>query len=147
MSRSMGDTCRADRWSWPALPVAEWQATRDTLQLWTQIAGKVRLARTPTMSHWWNVPLYVTARGLSTSMIPADGRGFQIDFDFTTHRLDISASDGEQRTMPLESRPVADFYAEVMSMLDDLGLATPIWTMPVEIPDAIPFDEDHVHAS
>ena len=123
---------------WPALPVAEWQATRDTLQLWTQIVGKVRMVRTPMMSHWWNVPLYVTARGLSTSMIPAGGRGFQIDFDFTTHRLDIAISDGEQRTMPLEARPVADFYADVMAMLDDLGLATPIWTMPVEIPGRDP---------
>jgi hypothetical protein len=132
---------------WPALPVAEWQATRDTLQLWTQIVGKVRMARTPLMSHWWNVPLYVTARGLSTSMIPAGGRGFQIDFDFTTHRLDIIVSDGELRTMPLEARAVADFYAELMALLDDVGLSTSIWTMPVEIPDAIPFDEDHVHVS
>ena len=123
---------------WPALPIAEWHATRDTLQLWTQIVGKVRMVRTPLMSHWWNVPLYVTARGLSTSMIPAVGRGFQIDFDFTTHRLDITTSDGEQRTMPLEARPVADFYADVMAMLDDLGLATSIWTMPVEIPDGDP---------
>ncbi len=132
---------------WPALPVAEWQATRDTLQLWTQIVGKIRMVRTPVMSHWWNVPLYVTARGLSTSMIPAGGRGFQIDFDFTIHRLEITTSDGAQRTMPLEARRVADFYAEVMAMLADLGLATSIWTMPVEIPDAIPFDEDVLHAS
>jgi hypothetical protein len=132
---------------WPALPIAEWQATRDTLQLWTQIVGKVRMVRTPLMSHWWNVPLYVTARGLSTSMIPAGRRGFQIDFDFTTHHLEITTSDGDQRTMPLVAQPVADFYAEVMAMLDALGLATPIWTMPVEIPDAIPFDEDRVHAS
>ena len=89
--------------TWPALPVAEWHATRDTLQLWTQIVGKVRLARTPMTSHWWNVPLYVTARGLSTSMIPANGRGFQIDFDFTIHELDITVSDGQQRTMRLEA--------------------------------------------
>ena len=93
--------------TWPALPVAEWHATRDTLQLWTQIVGKVRLARTPTMSHWWNVPLYVTARGLTTSMIPANGRGFQIDFDFTIHELEITVSDGQQRTMRLEAWPVA----------------------------------------
>jgi Family of unknown function (DUF5996) len=132
---------------WPALPVAEWQGTRDTLQLWTQIVGKIRMVRTPLMSHWWNVPLYVTARGLSTSMIPAGGRGFQIDFDFVAHRLDIATSDGDQRTTPLAARSVADFYAEVMAMLADLGVATPIWTMPVEIPDAIPFDEDDLHAS
>ncbi|MGH9133443.1 MAG: DUF5996 family protein [Ilumatobacteraceae bacterium] len=132
---------------WPALPLAHWQPTRDTLQLWTQIVGKVRLARTPTMSHWWNVPLYVTSRGLSTSMFPVDGRGIEIAFDFVDHRLDITASDGEQRTMPLAPRAVADFYAELMGLLDDLRASTPIWTMPVEIPDAIPFDEDDVHAS
>jgi hypothetical protein len=133
--------------AWPALPLAEWHATRDTLLLWTQIVGKVRLARTPIMSHWWNVPLYVTARGLSTSIIPAGDRGFQIDFDFVAHRLEIVVSDGPSRSMPLEPRSVADFYSAVMRDLDDLGLATPIWTMPVEIPDAIPFDQDHVHSA
>ncbi|HWM23142.1 MAG TPA: DUF5996 family protein [Ilumatobacteraceae bacterium] len=133
---------------WPALPIAEWQATRDTLQLLTQIVGKIRMVRTPLMSHWWNVPLYVTARGLTTSMIPAGGRGFQIDFDFTTHDLDITISNGERRSFPLEARPVADFYAELMAMLDDLDLTTPIWTMPVEIPgEVIPFDKDDVHTS
>jgi Family of unknown function (DUF5996) len=133
--------------AWPALPVEEWAPTRDTLQLWTQIVGKVRLARTPTTSHWWNVPLYVTARGLTTSMIPADAGGFQIDFDFVDHRLVIAVSNGSQRSMRLEARAVAEFYAEVLAMLDELGLSTPIWTMPVEIPDAIPFDQDDVHTS
>ena len=133
--------------AWPALPIAEWQATRDTLQLWTQIVGKIRLARTPLMSHWWNVTLYVTARGLSTSLIPATASGFQIDFDFLTDRLEITTSTGAQRTTPLEARSVADFYADVMGMLDDLGLSTPIWTMPVEIVDAVPFDQDHVHTT
>jgi Family of unknown function (DUF5996) len=132
---------------WPALPLAEWQPTRDTFHLWTQIAGKVRLARTPIMSHWWNVPLYVTARGFSTSLIPDGARGFQIDFDIAAHRLEISVSDGAGRTLPLEPCSVADFYGRVMGELDSLGLSTPIWTMPVEIPDAIPFDQDHVHAS
>ncbi|MGZ4768588.1 MAG: DUF5996 family protein, partial [Ilumatobacteraceae bacterium] len=133
--------------AWPALPVAEWQATRDTLQLWTQIVGKIRLARTPLMSHWWNVPLYVTARGLTTSMMPGNGGGFQIDFDFLADRLEIATSSGELRTTPLESRSVADFYAAVMRLLDELDLSTHIWTMPVEIPDAVPFDQDHVHAT
>jgi hypothetical protein len=133
--------------AWPALPVAEWQSTRDTLQLWTQIVGKVRMARTPIMSHWWNVPLYVTARGLTTSVIPAGDRGFQIDFDFLTHRLDITVSDGGMRSMALEDRSVADFYALLMRDLDDLGLSTAIWTMPVEIAGAIPFDTDRVHQS
>lgn len=131
---------------WPALPVAEWQPTRDTLQLWTQIVGKIRLARTPKMSHWWNVPLYVSSRGLTTSLMPTDGGGFQIDFDFLQHELIVETCDGARRTTRLEPRPVADFYAEVMGMLDDLGLSTPIWAMPVEIPGAIPFDQDQVHA-
>ena len=133
--------------TWPALPVSEWTESRDTLQLWLQIVGKIRMVRTPLMSHWWNVPLYVTARGLSTSLIPAGGRGFQIDFDFVDHQLVVSTTDGAERTSPLAPRSVADFYAEVMSILDELGLPTRIWTMPVEIPDAIPFDQDHVHAS
>ncbi len=136
-----------DAETWPALPVSEWKDSRDTLQLWTQIVGKIRMVRTPLMSHWWNVPLYVTARGLSTSLIPATGRAFQIDFDFLDHQLVVSTTDEAVRTSSLTPRSVADFYAEVMSILDELGLTTPIWTMPVEIPDAIPFDQDHVHAS
>jgi hypothetical protein len=133
--------------AWPALPLAEWAPTRDTLQLLTQIVGKVRLARTPKMSHWWNVTLYVTARGLTTSMMPADVRSFQMDFDFVDHQLVVTVSDGEQRTLPLEARPLAEYYTAIMAMLDDLNLSTPIWTMPVEIPDAIPLDQDHVHSS
>ena len=91
--------------AWPALPVASWQSTRDTLHLWTQIVGKIRLARTPRMSHWWNDPRYVTARGLSTSMMPDGPRGFQIDFDFVAHRLDVAVSDGTARSMPLDRGP------------------------------------------
>ena len=133
--------------AWPELPVADWSPTRDTLQLWTQVVGKVRLARTELMSHWWNVPLYVTARGLTTSLMPAGERGFQIDFDFVDHRLDVAVTDGTRQTMSLEPMPVADFYGRLMASLDELGLATPIWTMPVEIPDAIPFDVDHDHTA
>jgi hypothetical protein len=133
--------------AWPALPLADWGPTRDTLQLLTQIVGKVRLERTPKMSHWWNVTLYVTARGLTTSIMPADVRSFQIDFDFVDHQLVVTVSDGERRTLPLETRPVAEHYSAIMAMLDDLDLSTPIWTMPVEIPDAIPFDQDQVHGS
>jgi uncharacterized protein DUF5996 len=132
---------------WPALPVAEWQGTRDTLQLWTQIVGKVRMESTPLMSHWWNVPLYVTARGLTTSLIPRPDRAFQIDFDFIAQRLDITVSDGASASMPLVARNVADFYAEFTERLGNLGLTTPIWTMPVEIPDAIPFERDTRHAT
>jgi len=133
--------------SWPPLPVAEWQQTRDTLHLWTQIVGKIRLARTPLLSHWWNVPLTVTARGLSTSMIPTDSGSFQIEFDFIDHRLVVSTDSGIHRTMQLTARSVADFYAELMALLEELGVATPIWTMPVEIKDAIAFDQDDFHAS
>lgn len=133
--------------TWPPLPVAEWQPTRDTLHLWTQIVGKIQLARTPLLSHWWNVPLSVTARGLSTSLIPTDSGSFQIDLDFIDHRLVVTVDSGMSRTMELTARSVADFYAELMSMLEELGVATPIWTMPVEIKGAIAFDKDDVHAS
>jgi Family of unknown function (DUF5996) len=133
---------------WPALPIAEWAPTRDTLQLMTQVVGKIRMQRTPLMSHWWNVPLYVTARGLTTSIIPGGEGGFQIDFDFVDHRLDIVVSDGERRSIPLVARPIADFYRDVMGNLDELGLSTSIWTVPVEIPgEVVAFDRDHVHAS
>jgi hypothetical protein len=131
--------------AWPALPVADWVDTRDTLQLWTQIVGKVRMANTPMINHWWNVPLYVSERGLRTSLIPYGQRGFDVDFDFVAHRLDIAVTDGQHRSMALEPRSVSDFYREFMGHLDALDLTTPIWTMPVEIPGAIPFDEDDRH--
>jgi hypothetical protein len=133
--------------AWPAIPVAGWQDTRDTLQLWTQIVGKVRMANTRLINHWWNIPFYVTDRGLTTSLIPYGNRGFELAFDFLTHQLSITTTDGDVRMMALAPRSVANFYAEFMGHLDDLGLSTQIWTMPVEIPDAIPFDTDDVHAS
>jgi len=134
--------------AWPSLPVAEWQPTRDTLHLWTQVVGKVRLANTPLVNHWWNVPLYVTATGLTTSLIPyGRDRAFEIAFDFVDHRLDITPTDAPGRSMDLVPRSVADFYAGVMSRLDDLGLSTRIWPVPVEIEGAIPFEEDTRHAA
>jgi hypothetical protein len=132
---------------WPALPLVDWADTCATLQLWTQVVGKVRLAHAPMVNHWWNVALYVTSRGLTTSAIPYDARTFQIDFDFIDHRLVIRTGDGATETMPLGPRSVADFHAELMGRLRGLGLETRIWTMPVEIPDAIPFDRDHEHGS
>jgi hypothetical protein len=118
------------------------------LQLWTQIVGKVRLAKAPMMNHWWQVPLYVTSRGLTTSPIPHEsGRCFQIDFDFIDHRLLIEVDDGRTDSLPLTSRPVADFYRELMDRLQALGLDVRIWTMPVEIPNAIPFEHDREHAA
>ena len=122
------------------MPVAAWEATRDTLQLWTQIVGKVRMVNTPILNHWWNVPLYVTARGLTTSLIPhADGPSFEIIFDLQVHQLEILTVTGERRSLPLESRPVAEFYDDLMERLDALGVGTSIWPVPVEIEGAIPF--------
>ena len=132
---------------WPSLPVAEWAPTRDTLQLWAQVVGKVRMERTPVMSHWWNVPLYVTARGLTTSLVPAGARAFQIDFDLLDHRLDVIVSDGQRRAVELAPKTTARFFVELTTALDELGLATPVWTMPVEIAGAIPFDRDEEHRS
>ncbi|RPA02485.1 DUF5996 family protein [Gordonia sp. OPL2] len=133
--------------AWPAIPVEEWSQTRDTLQLMTQIVGKVRMANTALMSHWWNVVLYVSSRGLTTGLVPYGSRGFTIDLDFVDHRLVITTTDGRERSLPLRERPIADFYRDVMDMLDELGLQTDIWTMPVEIPDAIPFDADRDHVA
>ena len=132
---------------WPALPFTEWQKTCATLQLWTQIVGKVRLALAPMANHWWQVPLYVTVRGLTTSPMPWRGGAVQIDFDFIDHRLGIATSSGRQSLLALEPRSTADFYRAVMSQLAALGIEVSIWTMPVEIPDAIPFERDTEHAS
>jgi hypothetical protein len=128
--------------------VADWAPTRDTLQLLTQIVGKIRMADTPLVNHWWNVTLYVTASGLTTSLIPHPrGPAFQIDFDLLHHHLDITTEAGGHGTMALEPRPVADYYAEIMATLDDLGVGTSIWPVPVEIPGAIAFPDDRVHAA
>jgi Family of unknown function (DUF5996) len=132
---------------WPELPYAAWRDTCETLQLWTQIVGKIRLARTPWLNHSWHVTLYVTARGLTTSPIPDGARSFQIDFDFIDHMLRIAASDGRQRQLPLVPQPVAAFYAAVMAALADLGIDVTIDDRPNELPDPIRFGEDHVHAS
>ena len=141
----MGATSRN---GWPSIPVADWQDTRDTLHLYTQVVGKIRLANEPLLNHWWNVPLYVTARGLTTSLMPHQtGPAFQIDFDFHDHRLVVTTVAGTERSIALEPRPVADFYHAVTEMLGDLDVATEIWPVPVEIPDAIPFPDDRQHAS
>ena len=108
--------------SWPALPLDEWRDTYQTLQLWMQIAGKVRLTLTPKLNHWWNVTFYVNARGLTTSLIPHAAGDFEIQFDFLDHRLDILTADGRRSSLPLEPRSVADFYREVMARLESLGI-------------------------
>ncbi|HEX6136957.1 MAG TPA: DUF5996 family protein [Casimicrobiaceae bacterium] len=132
---------------WPALPLAAWQDSYATLHMWAQIVGKVRLALTPLVNHWWNVPLYVDARGLTTSPIPYRERAFEVRFDFIRHDLVLQTSDGEVRTLPLVPRTVADFHAAFMDMLHAAGIDVAIWRMPVEIPDPIPFDADRTHAS
>lgn len=132
---------------WPDLPSAAWRDTRDTLQLWTQIVGKIRLARTPWLNHSWHVPLYVTARGLTTSPIPDGARSFEIDFDFIDHVLWIRSSDGHFRQLMLKPMAVAEFYNDLMIALRELGIAVAIRTMPCEIPDCIAFEQDTVHAT
>jgi hypothetical protein len=144
MAQRTADTTSGE---WPDLPLADWAETCATLHLWTQVVGKIRLAHAPMVNHWWQVPLYVTCRGLTTSTIPYGGESFQIDFDFIDHRLILQTSKGAVATVRLGPRSVADFYAEVMGRLRELGVETHIWTMPVEIPEAIPFDQDHTHAS
>jgi Family of unknown function (DUF5996) len=132
---------------WPALPLAAWAPTRDTLHMWTQVVGKVRLALSPYLNHWWQVPLYVSARGLTTSPIPHDGNVFEILFDFIAHELRIEKSDGTARTLPLAPQSVADFYAAVMAALHSMQIAVRIWPVPVEIPDPVPFEQDRTHAA
>ena len=132
---------------WPSLPLASWQDTYATLHMWTQIVGKVRMALTPKQNHWWHVTLYVTARGLTTSPIPYEGRAFEIVFDFIDHVLVVSCSDGTARRLPLVPRTVADFYRGLMAALEWLGIAVKIWPVPVEVPNPIRFTEDRVHAS
>jgi hypothetical protein len=132
---------------WPSLPLAAWKDTYATLHMWAQIVGKVRLALTPKTNHWWSVPFYVSARGLTTSVIPNGHRVFDMEFDFVEHKLVIRTNDPATRTVALAPRSVADFYKEVMSVLHSLGINVEIWKMPVEVPDPIAFDQDTVHAS
>jgi hypothetical protein len=137
----------ADMEIWPSLPLEEWQETKDTLHMWTQVVGKIRLAQTPLINHWWNVPLYVTARGLTTSAMPYHERTFEIYFDFIAHELRIECSDGSAKSIALVPRSVADFYKIVMETLNELGIEVKIWTMPVEVENPIRFEEDHQHAA
>ncbi len=134
---------------WPALPYAEWRETLETLHRWTQIVGKIRLELTPLVNHFWNVPLYVSARGLTTSAMPyRDGRELDIEFDFLAHVLRIRVTDGRVREIPLAARSVADLYAEVFATLRALDIECTINPMPVEIPGEtrrLDQDRDHRH--
>lgn len=133
--------------TWPRLDLETWQDTYTTLHMWTQIVGKVRLVQTPWINHSWHVPLYLTARGLTTSPVPYGDRVFQIDFDFFDHQLKIATSDGQLKTLDLYPRSVADFYQAVMAALKDLHLEVSIVTMPNEVPEAIPFEQDDIHSA
>jgi hypothetical protein len=138
---------RLNQNSWPELPLEAWQDTYATLHMWTQIVGKVRLALSPRVNQWWEVALYVNARGLTTSAIPYNGGNFEIQFDFIDHKLIIQTSWGASKTLVLKAQSVADFYAEFMSALQSLGIAVKIWTMPQEVPNPVRFERDTQHAS
>lgn len=131
---------------WPALPLQEWEATYRTLHMWTQIVGKIRLALTPLQNHFWNVALYVTPRGLTTSPIPYRGSTFEIQFDFVNHRLELQTSEGD-RALALAPKSVAAFYREVFALLHDAGIEVQINPKPQEVPNPIPLDQDETHAS
>jgi Family of unknown function (DUF5996) len=133
--------------AWPAIPYLPWKPTCDTLHLWTQVVGKVRMMLTPPLNHSWHVPLYVTARGLATSLIPHRSGQFDMRFDFIDHALDIEAIDGRRRRIALTPQSVSDFYTAVMKSLADLGIEVEITQRPCEIAGAIRFGEDHTHAS
>jgi hypothetical protein len=133
--------------AWPELPYAAWKDTCATLHLWTQVVGKVRLSLTPWLNHSWHVTLHVSPRGLVTPPIPYESRDFTIEFDFIDHVLWLRTSDGHFRQLVLRPMPVAEFYADVLHALKELGIAVRINVIPNEIPDAIPFPEDTVHAS
>jgi hypothetical protein len=137
----MNDTANA----WPDLPFASWSTTAATLQLWTQIIGKIRLKQTPWLNHGWQVPFYISARGLSTSPIPAGNEIFEIEFDFIGHRLVVRTSRGERGELPLKSQTVADFFFRVVDLLNGMGIPAAIDEMPNEVSNPIRFSRDQVH--
>jgi hypothetical protein len=130
---------------WPALPYQEWKDTYATLHMWMQVAGKVALAQAPPVNHSWGVAMHLTPRGLATSLLPHGTRSFAMEFDFVGHRLIVHACDESPRTLPLATQSVADFYRAVMDLLRDMRLPVRIWSMPVEIPDPMRFEDDTVH--
>jgi uncharacterized protein DUF5996 len=133
--------------SWPPLPLDSWRDTRDTLQMWMQIAGKICLALTPRVNHFWNIAFQITSRGLMTPPLPCKGRTFTMTFDFLQHALVIDTSDGAHQAVALRPETVADFYARLMGTLHQMGIDVRIWTMPVEVPEPIRFEQDTVHRS
>ncbi|MDQ1481115.1 MAG: hypothetical protein QOI44_1976 [Actinomycetota bacterium] len=130
---------------WPDLTLSRWEDTRDTFHMWTQVVGKIRMALEPMINHWWQVTLYVSARGLTTSLMHAGSTGLEIEFDLVDHVLDLRTSDGGNRQVTLEPRSVASFYAATMAALDELGVHVKILPRPVEVVESIPFAEDEKH--
>jgi hypothetical protein len=133
--------------AWPPLPLDGWRDTYATFHMWTQVVGKIRMALTPPVNHWWHVVLYVTPRGLATSPIPYGDRQFEIVFDLVAHELVVSDSAGGVASLPLRPQSVADFHRELMETLAGMGIRVRIWPVPVEVPDPVRFTEDRVHAS
>jgi hypothetical protein len=131
----------------PELPIAEWEDTRATLHMWTQIVGKVRLELAPQVNHWWEVPFYLTSRGFTTSPIPYQGMTFDVDFDFIDHTLLIRTSEGATRSFALGPQSVAEFYRKFFETLHEIKIDVKVWPVPVEIADPIPFEQDTQHAS
>jgi hypothetical protein len=136
-----------DETAWPDLTLSRWEATRDTVHLWTQIVGKIRLGLMPMTNHWWQVALYVSSRGLTTSLMPAGNVGLEVEFDFVDHVLHLRTTDGERRHLKLEPRSVANFYAATTEALDELGVRVHLVPRPSELVEAIPFDQDELHRS
>ncbi len=132
---------------WPPLRLSDWKPTCETLHRYSQVIGKIRLGLAPPLNHWWHVPLYVSARGLTTSAIPYRGRSFELELDLVGHALVVTTSAGDEKRLPLVPRSVRAFHSEVLALLSSLGIEVHVWRIPVEIPDPIPFDEDEVHAS
>jgi hypothetical protein len=133
--------------TWPQLTLSEWEDTRDTLHLWMQVVGKIRMALEPMINHWWQVTLYVSARGLTTAVMHTNGRALEMEFDFIDHVLYVRTSDGHTRGVTLEPRSVASFYSATMAALEDLGVPVKIFARPVEVVVSIPFAEDELHRS
>jgi len=132
---------------WPPLPLSEWEDTYQTLHLWTQIVGKIRMALAPPLNHWWHVPLYVNSRGLTTGPVPFPAGLFEIQFDFPVQELSISTSQGRVASRPLQAEPVSAFYRQTFALLSSLDIAVNINPKPQEVPDPIPFHQDNAHCS
>ena len=145
LTRQTNDTAAIELW--PDLPWEDWEATATTLHMWTQIVGKTRLALTPVLNHWWNIPLYVTVRGLSTHAMPYRGDLFEVEFDFIDHRLSARLSSGNNGWLPLRPQSVAEFYGKYMDLLRSLNVSVEINARPVEVAKPIPFPEDRQHSA